>query len=252
MSCLICLLKWDGKAQRHDNTEEQHCASLNYDSPGFRYTFATFFKARLKRKQQGIKMNTLTQLHADIEARVKTIRDGHPDWLCRMGCDGCCRRLAEVPRLTAVEWDWLRAGLTALPPEQLLVIGQNIAELSRQYSRPVICPLLGRSAGVCQVYAHRPVACRTYGFYVQRDGGLYCKDIESQVANGIWPDVAWGNQDAIDRHLCGLGETRELTDRVVHVAGEERGYGLKTRVLMILIVHTHLSIQQYARIVKIG
>ena len=27
-----------------------------------------------------------------------------------------------------------------------------------------------------------PVACRTYGFYVQRDLGLYCRDIENRVA----------------------------------------------------------------------
>jgi len=62
------------------------------------------------------------------------------------------------------------------------------------------------------VYVHRPVACRTYGFYVQRDKGLYCKDIESRVAGGDWAEVVWGNQDAIDRRLCGLGETRDLTE----------------------------------------
>ncbi|EGW23806.1 YkgJ family cysteine cluster protein [Methylobacter tundripaludum] len=157
-------------------------------------------------------MNTLTQLHADIEARVGTIRDDNLDWLCRMGCDGCCRRLAEVPRLTAEEWDLLRDGLAALPPEQLLEIGRNIAALAEQSSRPIVCPLLDRSAGACQVYVHRPVACRTYGFYVQRDKGLYCKDIESRVADGGWAEVVWGNQDAVDRRLCGLGETRDLTE----------------------------------------
>jgi hypothetical protein len=60
------------------------------------------------------KMNTLTQIHADIDARVQTISDNYSDWLCRMGCDGCCRRLAEIPRLTAVEWDLLQDGLAAL------------------------------------------------------------------------------------------------------------------------------------------
>lgn len=157
-------------------------------------------------------MNTLTQLHADIEARVGTIRDDNLDWLCRMGCDGCCRRLAEVPRLTAEEWDLLRDGLAALPPEQLLEIGRNIAALAEQSSRPIVCPLLDRSAGACLVYVHRPVVCRTYGFYVQRDKGLYCKDIESRVADGGWVEVVWGNQDAVDRRLCGLGETRDLTE----------------------------------------
>ena len=157
-------------------------------------------------------MNTLTQLHADIEERVGAIREDNLDWLCGLGCDGCCRRLAEVPRLTAAEWDWLRVGLASLPPERLREIGQDIAALTEQPSRPIVCPLLDQSAGACQVYAHRPVACRTYGFYVQRDQGLYCKDIESRVASGAWAGVVWGNQDAIDRRLCGLGDIRDLTE----------------------------------------
>src|SRR5512143_2703327 len=110
-------------------------------------------------------MNTLVQIHTDIEARVQAIRGEHPDWLCRMGCDRCCRRLAEVPRLTLAEWELLREGLAALPTEQLREIGQDIAALAEQPSRPLVCPLLDRSAGACRVYAHRPVACRTYGFY---------------------------------------------------------------------------------------
>ncbi|MGR8934350.1 MAG: YkgJ family cysteine cluster protein [Gammaproteobacteria bacterium] len=157
-------------------------------------------------------MNTLAQLHADIDARVALIRDGHPDWLCRRGCDGCCRQLAEIPRLTAAEWAWLREGLGALSPVDLGEIGGNIAELDKGSARPVVCPLLDRSAGACRVYVHRPVACRTYGFYVQRDKGLYCRDIESRVAGGAWSDVVWGNHDVIDRRLCDLGETRDLTD----------------------------------------
>lgn len=56
------------------------------------------------------------------------------------------------------------------------------------------------------------MACRTYGFYVQRDQGLYCKDIESRVAAGSWTEVVWGNQDAVDHRLSALGETRDLTE----------------------------------------
>jgi Fe-S-cluster containining protein len=157
-------------------------------------------------------MNTLTQLHTDIDARVQTISDNHSDWLCRMGCDGCCKRLAEIPTLTAAEWGVLRDGLTALPPEQLLEIGQSITALAEQTSRPITCPMLNPSQGSCRVYAHRPVACRTYGFYVQRDKGLYCKDIESRVAEGDWVTVVWGNHDTIDRQLNTLGDSRDLTD----------------------------------------
>lgn len=157
-------------------------------------------------------MNTIILLHADIDARVKAIRDDHPDWLCRQGCDSCCRRLAEVPLLTAEEWNLLRLGMAALPPEQLRKIGQEILTLTEQSSRPITCPLLDRAEGACMIYAQRPVACRTYGFYVQYDKGLYCKDIESRVADGALAEVVWGNHDAIDRRLSGLGNARKLTD----------------------------------------
>lgn len=157
-------------------------------------------------------MVALSALHADIDARVETIRANRPDWLCGKGCDGCCRRLADVPQLTAAEWDWLQEGLAALPLQRLREIGRDMAALSGQRSRPVVCPLLDAATGACPVYARRPVACRTYGFYVQRDLGLYCRDIEVRVAAGALADVVWGNHDAIDRRLAGLGETRPLTE----------------------------------------
>lgn len=157
-------------------------------------------------------MTTLAQLHVDINVRVQTIRGDHSDWLCGKGCDSCCRRLADVPRLTLAEWDLLQEGLTDLPPERLQEIRKNTAALTAPRSRPVVCPLLDLSTGSCPVYTRRPVACRTYGFYVQRDQGLYCHDIESRVADGTLADVVWGNHDAIDHRLARLGETRALTD----------------------------------------
>ena len=150
-------------------------------------------------------MNNLAQLHADIETRVKAIRDSHSDWLCRQGCDGCCRRLAEVPRITAEEWDSLQEGLAALPPERLREISQEIAALAGQVSRPIVCPMLDRADGACLVYVQRPVACRTFGFYVQRDLGLYCKDIESHVAEARW------------RRWCGATITISIVVSVVWV-----------------------------------
>lgn len=154
----------------------------------------------------------LTQLHQDIDSRVHGIRENQPDWLCGKGCDSCCKRLAEVPQLTATEWDLLRAGLAALSPAHLTEIAGKITALSHQTSRPIVCPLLDLESGACPVYLQRPVACRTYGFYVQRDLGLYCRDIESLVAEGQLPDVVWGNHDAIDHRLGSLGESRPLTD----------------------------------------
>lgn len=152
----------------------------------------------------------LTRLHADIDERVLYIRENHPDWLCGKGCDSCCRRLADVPQLNATEWEVLREGLAALAPERLAEIGRHMAALTEQRTKPVVCPLLDRSTGACPVYAQRPVACRTYGFYAQRELGLYCQDIEVRVADGSLAYVVWGNHDAIDRRLAELGEARPL------------------------------------------
>lgn len=154
----------------------------------------------------------LLQLHTDIDARVQSIRGDRADWPCAKGCDNCCRQLADLPQLTEAEWNLLREGLAALPFERLAGIRAGIAVLAEGHPRPVTCPLLDRSSGACPVYLQRPVACRTYGFYVQRDLGLYCGDIESRVADGELADVVWGNQDVVDRQLAGLGETRSLVE----------------------------------------
>lgn len=154
----------------------------------------------------------LTQLHADIDARVQAIRESRPDWLCRRGCAACCHRLADIPQLTRVEWDLLTEGLKALPADEREAIHDRVLALVNKTSRPILCPMLDEAAGACRVYPHRPVACRTYGFFVERDLGLYCKDIEAQVERGELSMVIWGNQDRIARSLNELGKARDLTE----------------------------------------
>lgn len=119
--------------------------------------------------------------------------------------------MAETPQLTTAEWALLRVGLERLPEDLRHNIRQNVAALNEQQTRPIVCPMLNQETGTCRVYLYRPTACHNYGFYVQRDKGLYCKDIEVQVATGSLHNVVWGNQDAIDQQLKCTGETRELT-----------------------------------------
>lgn len=157
-------------------------------------------------------ISKLSQLNQDIDRCVQGIREQHPDWLCGKGCDSCCKRLAEIPELTATEWTVLRQGLAALAPSTLHHIASRINQLADQVERPVVCPLLDQTTSACPVYAHRPVACRTYGFYVQRDSGLYCREIESHVADGRLADVVWGNHNVIDHRLSDLGNSRPLTE----------------------------------------
>lgn len=157
-------------------------------------------------------MSSLSTLHTVIENRVATIRSHTPDWLCGKGCANCCRSLAQIPQLTESEWTLLQEGLAALTPEVIAQIKQNVTVLAQQSARPFVCPLLDQATNACPVYAQRPIACRTYGFYVQRELGLYCADIEAQVTDGLLADVVWGNHDVIDQTLATFGETRALTD----------------------------------------
>jgi Fe-S-cluster containining protein len=99
-----------------------------------------------------------------------------------------------------------------LASAQQAAIGQRIAALAPRQSRPVICPLLGQHTGACTVYAQRPIACRTYGFYVRRDQGLFGQEIEALAGSGALDDVLWGNQDGIDQQCKPLGPTRSLLE----------------------------------------
>lgn len=155
-------------------------------------------------------LETLAALDAEVETRVAAIRADHPDWLCGKGCDACCRRLATLPQLTPPEAERLRAALAALPVAEIATIRRRLAALRPAPAAPVTCPLLDPQSGACPVYAARPLACRSYGFYVERDTGLYCAEIEAQVAAGAHPDVIWGNQESLERRLATLGETRPL------------------------------------------
>ena len=155
-------------------------------------------------------MNDLLALHEAIDRRVASIRDAHPDWRCAKGCDACCRQLAALPQLTGAEWALLRDGIAALPAHRQAEIRERIEALGHAPQRPVTCPLLDPATGACPVYVQRPVACRTYGFYVQRDKGIYCQTLEEQAASGRFDDIIWGNHEAIERELAALGETRPL------------------------------------------
>ena len=147
----------------------------------------------------------LLQLHREVDSRASKIASSQIHWPCRRGCNTCCRRLAELPRLARAEWDLLEEGLARLPGPLQVQIGERIHAL-RPGERPTVCPFLDREAGSCLVYEYRPVACRTYGFYVERDRGLYCGQIEERVNSGEFAGVVWGNVAGVEARVEGLGE----------------------------------------------
>ena len=157
-------------------------------------------------------MDALTELFADIDARVQQIRSGQPDWPCARGCDDCCHQLAGLPRLSTAEWMLLQQGLERLPAQVLAAVRQRLAALAEQPAGPYVCPLLETQTGACSVYPQRPVACRSYGFYVQRDKGLYCGRIRTEADAGRLDEVVWGNHDRVDARLAGLGDSFSLLE----------------------------------------
>jgi uncharacterized protein len=153
----------------------------------------------------------LVTIQQTIDRRVSHILAGRSDWPCRKGCEDCCRHLAAIPEITEAEWKQLRIGLDSLSAVQRKEVALRV-EAMREFSRPYTCPLLDLASGSCLVYTQRPIACRTYGFYVERDRGLYCHRIETLEQTGELRDVIWGNQTAIDDDTARLGSKRSLVD----------------------------------------
>ena len=94
------------------------------------------------------------QLIAKIDHRANAIQQQwgrHMD--CRRGCDSCCRHITVFP----VEAAFLAAALKQAPFDR----AAGIRESARRAAPDGPCPLLKN--GACQLYAARPIICRTQG-----------------------------------------------------------------------------------------
>lgn len=108
--------------------------------------------------------------------------------------------------MTRDEWALLAEAITALPEVRRRAIAHQFEE--RLEGRALrVCPLLEDDA--CSVYAARPIACRTFGFYAGRDGGRWCERIEARER----ADVVVGNHDAVEQRLrSASGPARSVLD----------------------------------------
>lgn len=92
------------------------------------------------------------------------------DWVvCRPGCCACCMGPFPVSPLDA---ERLRAGfveLASLDPER----ASAVKDRARQWggADDEACPALDPSTGTCDLYAARPLTCRTFGPPVRCDSG---------------------------------------------------------------------------------
>lgn len=173
-------------------------------------------------------MRRVLAIYEDIARRARATTEAHAWWPCRRGCGGCCRWLADVPQLTRGEWEVLREGIAALAPEPRARVMEGIAalhELSANGALPrhVECPMFESGdpsdpdQGYCLVYAHRPTACRTYGFYARRADSLCCGLVLDAIAShDAEHAVVWGNQESVEHALERVsGPARPLTDWVL-------------------------------------
>ncbi|HVW07794.1 MAG TPA: YkgJ family cysteine cluster protein [Bryobacteraceae bacterium] len=152
-------------------------------------------------------MDRLYQIQEQVRDRAANVVEAHGDWPCRKGCDDCCRHLASVPRVTREEWLPIADAIDALPATAVEMVRARV-RASAGAMRPVVCPLLDSDSGACLIYDARPVACRSYGFYAEREKVLGCHRIE--VIAGESPEVVWGNHESLEERLRQMGPAHEL------------------------------------------
>jgi hypothetical protein len=114
-----------------------------------------------------------------------------------------------VPRVSGAEWESIAAALHSLPAEVADAARRRI-QTSAAASRPVVCPLLDAASGSCLVYDARPIACRAYGFYAERELVLGCHRIES-IGREV-QGIVWGNHETLEDRLRSLGPAAPLFD----------------------------------------
>ncbi len=154
----------------------------------------------------------LYSLDERIEARAQAIRGEHDWWPCQRGCDYCCRHLAHAPELSPAEWARVDEAVAQLPVAERAIVEQKINTLLQQIATAslntsIICPYLNEQEGACRIYDSRPIACRTYGFFVTRDHDQYCQQIEAEIREQGEGAIIWGNGDVIRNDIAQISGT---------------------------------------------
>ncbi len=161
---------------------------------------------------------SLPILDARAEERARAIRAEHPFWPCAKGCADCCRSLSIAPRITEAEWLRIAEALSTWPEAQRSAALEKVRALGAH--GPLVCPFLAEPEGTCRLYEARPLECRTYGYYTERDGGLHCDTVteavqraEARLGDPVF--VVWGNGESFARDAAReLGEARPLGEWV--------------------------------------
>lgn len=159
----------------------------------------------------------LLVLFDEVEARAAALAQAHAGWPCTRGCGACCRGLARVPELTRSEWELVAAALERLPDlehEICLERARTLASALREHGgdQRCECPLFDPHSETCRVYAARPLACRSYGFYAGRQHDAWCELVAAHVADKR-DQLLLGNLDGVEAELGRIdADRRSLLD----------------------------------------
>ncbi len=113
--------------------------------------------------------STLIQI-VDAALAEATRRSG-PWLLCRPGCAQCC--LGEFP-ITQLDAARLRRGLSELEardPERAARVRRRAQYLTAHHVDDEPCAALDPETATCDLYAARPITCRTFGPPVRCESG---------------------------------------------------------------------------------
>jgi Fe-S-cluster containining protein len=147
-------------------------------------------------RRMGKERLVLNELFPMIDAALASAAERSGEWLaCRPGCHQCCVGVFAISALDAAA---LRDGLaTAAPDVRERVLARAEASRARlaamgfpgdaatgvlftepgqeeqfeEFANDEPCPVLDPATGTCDLYAHRPVQCRTFGPPVRDEEG---------------------------------------------------------------------------------
>ena len=107
-------------------------------------------------------------------ALAEAARRSGPWLLCRPGCSQCCLGEFAITQLDAVRLRRGLAELEAQEPERAARVRQRAQEIVDR-DTPMAdddpCPALDSETGTCDLYAARPITCRTFGPPVRCESG---------------------------------------------------------------------------------
>ncbi len=99
-----------------------------------------------------------------LDYRLKQYFEEQEEYIkCKTGCSYCCEN-GDYP-LSRLEFEYLKTGIGRLDRVQIKLIIHKAMQIAEKKETSYKCPLL--KDNLCQVYAYRPIVCRTYGLLLR-------------------------------------------------------------------------------------